>query len=252
MALGPLASSPRQASWAHSPRCIIFAVSLQGPHFFWSPGLMPGQLFRCPSPSTVLLKRFPWWSREHTVPAKGRDPRVPATTLWRVLGKRTCRARAPVSPSLRGGQGGMQVPLCPALHPSAMNLASARHLPEAPTPAQGLEELSLEFLPLEGSSFHAVTSVPSAPSPMLRQAHAAGCLPSAPHGPGWCPTQWALAWPVDVCADKPACPSVLPALSPGPPPSWNWRSVPSGRARRALLSPRKPLSPERSRLAHAE
>lgn len=77
----------------------------------------------------------------------------------------------------------MQVPLCPALHPSAMSLASARHLPEAPTPAQGLEKLSLEFLPLEGSSFHAVASVPSALSPMLRQAHAAGCLPSAPPWP---------------------------------------------------------------------
>lgn len=98
---------------------------------------------------------------------------------------------------------------------------------------------------------HAVASVPSTLSPMLRQAHAAGCLPSAPHGPGWYPTQWAPAWPVDVCADKPACPSVLPALSPGPPPSWN-QSVPSGRARRTLLSPWKPLPPEGSRLAHGE
>ena len=59
-----------------SPSYIIFAVSLQGPPFFWLPGLMPGQLFRRPSPSTILLKCFPRWSWEHTVPAKGRGPRV--------------------------------------------------------------------------------------------------------------------------------------------------------------------------------
>ena len=74
--LGPWSPPNTGPPGPPSPSCIIFAVSLQGPPFFWLPGLMPGQLFRRPSPSTILLKCFPWWSWEHMVPAKGRGPRV--------------------------------------------------------------------------------------------------------------------------------------------------------------------------------
>lgn len=93
-----------------SPSCIIFAVSLQGPPFFW-----PGQLFRRPSPSTVLLKRFPWWSWEHTVPAKGRGPRVrpqPCGGPWE-MNVSSLGPSFPISERRAGWDAGSSLPCTP-------------------------------------------------------------------------------------------------------------------------------------------
>lgn len=90
---------PSRASWAsQSPLYHLCGVSAGTPLFLVT------RTHARSAVQTSLPQHHPpqalplvvWWSREHTVPAKGRDPRVPATTLWRVLGKRTCGARAPV------------------------------------------------------------------------------------------------------------------------------------------------------------
>ena len=139
-----------------------------------------------------------------------------------VLRKWTCPARAPASPSLRGGWGGTQVPLCPALHPSAMNLASAHHLPAAPTPAQGLEEfLSLEFLPLEGSCLPHGGQCPLRPEPHVAPGPRCRLPPLRP------PRPWVVP---DTAGPRLACGCVCyqpfrqDPLLPG-----TWRSVPSGK-----------------------
>ena len=156
------------------------------------------------------------WSQQRVgVPGSGYN-------LAGVLRKWTCPAGAPPSPSLRGGWGGTQVPLCPALHPSAMNLASARHLPAAPTPAQGLEEfLSLEFLPLEASCLPHGGQCPLRPEP-----HVAPC-PRCRLPPLRPPRPWVVP---DTAGPRLACGCVCyqpfrqDPLLPG-----TWRSVPSGK-----------------------
>lgn len=106
----------------------------------------------------------------------------------------------------------MQVPLCPALRLSAMTLTSAHHLPVAPTPAQGLEELlSFEFLPLKGSCLPHGGQCPLRPEP-----HVALCpccrLPPSTDTVG----------PRLACGDVCYQPFYQDPLLPG-----TWRSVPS-------------------------
>lgn len=156
---------------------------------------MLGKPFSCPSPSTV-----PWWPWEHTVLAKVKGPRVLSTSLWgAVLGTWLGPAQAPLCEAGAGWEADSVLywalpctpPVSSELQTWFLQLHS-RGLHASPR----LEELlSTEFLPLEGSflptRWPVSTLLPT--SAVLRCVHvscqADGCLASALHGPGWCPTQ---------------------------------------------------------------
>lgn len=204
------------------------------------------QLFRRPSSSTVLLKRFPGGPGN----TQSRQ-RVGIPGSWPQPAKRVLGKLEPVEPGLQfpiseGGRGGA-LGHCSALHSTHWQWTwLLRHFPEVShaSPRAPGEQTQV---PATLGVFFTVASVPSALSPMLRQAHAA--VTTLPCGPGWCPTQWVPLGLWMCVLTKPACPSVLPA---------HFRRTPSflepdrslRKGRRALPSPRKPLPPKRSRLAH--